>query len=64
MLTEAFLTRATGQILFCAVCVNVSVCLGKYDIYNIYIQYVVQIHMAFEVYYTQFFSYLFLKLNK
>lgn len=39
MLTEAFLTRATGQTLFC---VNVFVCLGKYNIHNIYIQYVVK----------------------
>lgn len=39
MLTEDFLTRATGQTLFC---VNVFVCLGKYNIHTIYIQYVVK----------------------
>lgn len=61
MLTEAFLTGATGQIPFCAVCVNVFACLGKYNIHNIYIQYAVKTHRAFEVYYTQFFSLLISK---
>lgn len=58
MLTEAFLTGATGQILFCAVCVNVFVCLGKYDIHNIYMQHVVKIHKPIQICEAQFFCYL------
>lgn len=64
MLTEAFLTGATGQILFCAVCVNVFVCLGIYNIYDIHIYCAVKIRKLFEIYYTEFFFYLFLKLHK
>lgn len=60
MLTEAFLTGAAGQIRFCSVCVNVFVCLCKYDIHNIYIEYVVKIHQPVKVYNTQSFSFLFL----
>lgn len=46
---------AAGQIPFCAVCVSVFVCLGKYDSHNIYVHYVVKTPLQFEVSYTQFF---------